>query len=57
MDPDEYETLTELRQIDCPAFSPLSVNVDFNMLVREHGEDDAFDMLTKLDDLFGRRET
>lgn len=56
MDPDEYD-IGELRQIDCPALSPLSVNVDFNMLVREHGEGDAFNMLSKLVDLFDHRET
>jgi len=46
MDPDEYETLTEV------AVTPLQVNVDFNMLVREHGEDTAYQMLHTLRELF-----
>jgi len=46
MDPDEYETLTEV------AVNPLQVNVDFNMLVREHGEDTAYQMLHTLRELF-----
>ena len=53
MDPDEYETLTELRdQIACPAVSPLQIVVDFNMLVREHTEDTAYRMLHTLRELF-----
>jgi len=48
MDPDEYETLTEVRDYA----TPLQVVVDFNMLVREHGEDTAYQMLHTLRELF-----
>ena len=45
---DEFETLTEVREFSCPT---LSVVVDWNELMSDYSEEEAYRIVGKLKDL------
>ena len=48
MPSDEFETITEMKEISCPS---LSVVVDWNELMSDKGEEEAYRIVGKLKDL------